>query len=139
LASLGFIAVGGALSVVSGLIALAVSFAAYRYLKIGEVGLLTYLSLSFALLGVGLMLQGAMSLILGLRLGNVYEDARLTDFMGITYLMVENLAYLLLAITFIPALSASRTLGLSCILSLGEGGMSLLSCRLRSNMAARTS
>jgi len=100
LASLGLLVAGGALSVVSGLIALAVSFAAYRYLKIGDVGLLTYLSLSFTFLGVGLMLQGVMSLILGLRLGNVYEDARLMYFMGITYLMVENLAYLLLVIGY---------------------------------------
>jgi len=100
LASLGLLVAGGALSVVSGLIALAVSFAAYRYLKIGDVSLLTYLSLSFTFLGVGLMLQGVMSLILGLRLGNVYEDARLTYFMGVTYLIVENLAYLLLVIGY---------------------------------------
>jgi len=99
-ASPGLIALGGLLSIVSGLVALAVSYVSYRYLKMSDVSVLTYISISFMLLGAGLLLQGSLGLVLGLKLGNVYEDARAAFIIGVIYLLVENLAYLILVIGY---------------------------------------
>ncbi|MGC9071323.1 MAG: hypothetical protein ACP5HK_01295 [Acidilobus sp.] len=108
MASPSFVALGGALSLISGLVALVVSFVAYKYLKLSDFNVLTYISISFMLLGVGLLLQGALGLMLGLKLGNVYEDARAAYFIGVIYLLVENVAYIILVMgyaefTFWPA------------------------------------
>ncbi len=100
MASPSFITLGGAVSVVSGVVALFVSYTAYRFLKIGDVNILTYISVSFMLLGVGLILQGSLGVMLGLRLGNIYEDARAAYLIGVIYLVVQNVAYLMLVIGY---------------------------------------
>ncbi len=100
MASPSLITLGGALSAVSGVVALMVSYIAYRLLRLGDVNVLTYISLSFMLLGVGLVLQGALGVMLGLRLGNLYEDARATFLIGVLYLVIQNVAYLILVLGY---------------------------------------
>lgn len=100
MASPSLVLLGGALSIVSGVVALAVSYAAYRLLKVGDVSVLTYISLSFMLLGVGLVLQGVLGVLFGLRLGNLYEDARAAFLIGVLYLAVQNVAYLILVLGY---------------------------------------
>ena len=100
MASPSLVTLGGALSIVSGVVALAVSYTAYRLLKVGDVSVLTYISLSFMLLGVGLVLQGVLGIVFGLRLGNLYEDARAAFLIGVLYLAVQNVAYLILVLGY---------------------------------------
>ncbi len=95
-----FITVGGALSIISGVVALVTSYISFQYSRLSKVSLLSYISFGFLLLGVGLIIQGWMNISLGLGFGNIYEDARLSYIAGAFYLLLQNVAYLTFAIGY---------------------------------------
>jgi len=98
-----FITLGGLLSLLSGAVALATSYIAFAYQRMVRTSPLQYISLGFLLLGVGLIVQGWLSLSLGVGVGNVYEDARLAYIAGVSYLVLQNVAYLVFAVGYTRA------------------------------------
>ncbi|MGC9112122.1 hypothetical protein [Acidilobus sp.] len=98
-----FMTLGGLLSLLSGVVALITSYIAFMYQRTVRVSPLNYISFGFLLLGIGLIIQGWLSMSLGLGVGNIYEDARLTYLAGVSYLLLQNVAYLVFAIGYTKA------------------------------------
>ncbi|MGC9116198.1 MAG: hypothetical protein ACP5ID_01080 [Conexivisphaera sp.] len=97
------------LDAVSGAVALAVAYAAYRYSRLVSGSVPAFLGLSFSLLGLGLVLQGALAWLLYVHLSLAY--ARLFIVSSYLYLLLQVAAYLALAvgyteITYYGALAA---------------------------------
>ena len=124
---LQLVTVAGALSLVSGVIALAVSYTSYEFhQRVPQVSPLVYLSFGFLLLGAGLIVQGALSLALGFGVGNIVEDARLVYLMNVMYLVLENLAYLVFVVGYTRAAYAAPAVELALVATPREIGKYLL-------------
>jgi hypothetical protein len=81
----------------SGLVALFVSYYAYRYNKLVTHPVLSYVSMGFMLLGLGLLIEGSTSLVVLLRAHGYLLYARLSTFL---YVILQVLSYLVIAIGY---------------------------------------
>lgn len=81
----------------SGLVALFVSYYAYRYNKLVTHPVLSYVSMGFMLLGLGLFIEGSTSLVVLLRAHGYLLYARLSTFL---YVILQVLSYLVIAIGY---------------------------------------
>jgi hypothetical protein len=85
------------LNMLSGLVALFVSYYAYRYNKLVTHPVLSYVSMGFMLLGLGLFIEGSTSLVVLLRAHGYLLYARLSTFL---YVILQVLSYLVIAIGY---------------------------------------
>jgi hypothetical protein len=85
------------LNMLSGLVALFVSYYAYRYNKLVTHPVLSYVSMGFMLLGLGLLIEGSTSLVVLLRAHGYLLYARLSTFL---YVILQVLSYLVIAIGY---------------------------------------
>ncbi len=90
----------GLLSLASGLVAFAVSYEAYRYYRLSKLTVLAYISFGFMLLGISLILEGLLTVVRATGVGSIVEDARLVYIMNIIYLLLTNVAFLILVIGY---------------------------------------
>jgi hypothetical protein len=89
---------------VSGLVALLVSYYAFRANRIVQNSTLRSVSIGFMLLGVGLLLQGFTNAALGLTSDQTAHA--ILDISGLIYLIIQPVAYFVIAIGY--ALGAYR-------------------------------
>ena len=84
------------LSLVSGSVALAVSYYAFRYRKVTGSSFLRLLSVGFMLLGVGLLAQGSIYLLAEFNVGRFANREALVYGATGVYLVLQSAAYLLI-------------------------------------------
>lgn len=89
-----------ALNIISGLVALAVSYYAFRYRKVTGSGFLHYLSVGFMLLGIGLLAQASLYLFAAFNVGRLTDRTAIVYSATGLYLVVQSAAYLLIAIGY---------------------------------------
>ena len=85
------------LNVVSGAVALGVSYYAFRYRRVTGSGFLRYLSVGFMLLGVGLLAQASLYLFAAFNLARVTDRTALIYSATVLYLVLQSAAYLIIA------------------------------------------
>lgn len=77
----------------SGIVALSVSFTAFKYTRLVENDILRFVSFGFMLLGVGLVAEGSLLLLLSFNLGRIAEDLSLVYVASVIYLVLQAVAY----------------------------------------------
>jgi hypothetical protein len=85
------------LNIVSGAVALGVSYYAFRYRRVTGSGFLRYLSVGFMLLGVGLLAQASLYLFAAFNLARVTDRIALIYSATALYLVLQSAAYLIIA------------------------------------------
>ncbi|MEM3637125.1 MAG: hypothetical protein QXE12_00335 [Conexivisphaerales archaeon] len=88
------------LQLASGIVALSVSFTAFRYMKLVENDILRFLSFGFMLLGVGLVFGASLMLLLSFNIGRIAEDLELVYVATVAYLVLQALAYFSFAVGY---------------------------------------
>jgi len=88
------------LNILGALVALLTSYYAYRFNRLVESTVLRAISLGFMLLGVGLILDAGTSLFSGRTLVESYADRVFVLFATYTYLTVQMVAYLVIAVGY---------------------------------------
>jgi hypothetical protein len=88
------------LNLVSGLVALAVSYYAFRYQRITSSGFLRLISVGFMLLGIGLIAQASIFLSSALNVGRISDREALIWEATALYLVLQAAAYLLIAVGY---------------------------------------
>ncbi len=91
------------LNILSALVALLTSYYAYRVHRLVPNSLLRAISIGFMLLGVGLVVDAGTSLISGRTLVESFSDRVLTLLASLTYLTVQMVAYLIIAVGYARA------------------------------------
>jgi hypothetical protein len=84
------------LSIVSGAVALAVSYYAFRYRRVTGSNFLRLLSVGFMLLGVGLLAQGSIYQLAAFNVGRFANRQALVYGATGVYLVLQSAAYLLI-------------------------------------------
>ena len=84
------------LSLISGVVALAVSYYAFRYRRVTGSSFLRLLSVGFMLLGVGLLAQGSIYLLAEFNVGRFADREALVYGATGVYLVLQSAAYLLI-------------------------------------------
>ncbi len=84
------------LNLISGLVALAVSYYAFRYRRVTGSSFLRLLSVGFMLLGVGLLVQGSIYLLAEFNIGRFADREALVYGATGVYLVLQSAAYLLI-------------------------------------------
>ncbi|MDG6912799.1 MAG: hypothetical protein JRM79_00045 [Nitrososphaerota archaeon] len=84
------------LSLFSGVVALAVSYYAFRYRRVTGSSFLRLLSVGFMLLGVGLLVQGSIYLLAEFNVGRFVDREALVYGATGVYLVLQSAAYLLI-------------------------------------------
>lgn len=84
------------LNLISGLVALAVSYYAFRYRRVTGSSFLRLLSVGFMLLGVGLLVQGSIYLLAEFNIGRFADREALVYGATGVYLVLQAAAYLLI-------------------------------------------
>ncbi|MDG6986100.1 MAG: hypothetical protein JRM73_05065 [Nitrososphaerota archaeon] len=88
------------LSLIGGLVALAVSYFAHRYGRVAGGSFLRILSLGFMLLGIGLIAQASAFLFFFLDAGKISDRGVFVYGGTIIYLVLQSIAYLLIAVSY---------------------------------------
>jgi hypothetical protein len=88
------------LNILSSLVALLTSYYAYRFNRVVEATVLRAISLGFMLLGVGLVVDAGTSLFSGRTLVESYAERVFVLFATYTYLTVQMVAYLVIAVGY---------------------------------------
>jgi hypothetical protein len=88
------------LNILSALVALLTSYYAYRFNRIVANPLLRAISIGFMFLGVGLVVEAGTSLLSGRVLVESFADRILIVLASTTYLTVQMVAYLVIAIGY---------------------------------------
>lgn len=92
--------VNSLLQLASGIVALSVSFTAFRYMKLVENDILRFLSFGFMLLGIGLIFGASLMLLLSFNVGKIAEDIELVYVATVSYLVLQALAYFSFAVGY---------------------------------------
>jgi hypothetical protein len=95
-----YLNVNAILYVVSGIVALSVSLVSFKYNKIIKENVLNYISLGFALLGLGLIIQGSLMILLSFNIARISEDLRATYISSLIYLFLQLIAYTIITIGY---------------------------------------
>ena len=88
------------LNILSALVALLTSYYAYRVHRFIPNSLLWAISIGFMLLGVGLVVDAGTSLISGRTLVESFSDKVLTLLASLSYLTIQMVAYLIIAVGY---------------------------------------
>ena len=88
------------LNFLSALVALLTSYFAYKVNRLVSNSVLPAISLGFMLLGIGLALDAGTSLVSGVTLVELFAARLLVTFASFTYLTVQMIAYLAIAIGY---------------------------------------
>ena len=88
------------LNILSALVALLTSYYAYRFNKIVGSSVLAAISIGFMLLGIGLAVDAGTSLLTGRLLVDFPVDRLITLLASFTYLTVQVVAYLVIAVGY---------------------------------------
>jgi hypothetical protein len=97
-----------ALNIMSAMVALLTSYYAYKVHKFVPNSLLWAISIGFMLLGVGLVVDAGTSLVSGRTLVESFSDRVLTLLASLTYLTVQMVAYLIIAVGYARAAYGSQ-------------------------------
>lgn len=87
-------------NLLSGIVALLVSYYAFRFNRLVENSVLRYVSLGFALLGVGLVAEAGISVFLGVNLVELFVVRRIGVLANAAFLVLQLLAYLVFALGY---------------------------------------
>ncbi len=87
-------------NLLSGIVALLVSYYAFRFNRLVESSVLRYVSLGFALLGVGLVAEAGISVFLGVNLVELFVVRRIGVLANAAFLVLQLLAYLVFALGY---------------------------------------
>jgi hypothetical protein len=96
------------LNILSAFVALLTSYYAYRFNKLVGSPVLGAMSVGFMLLGVGLAVDAGTSLVSGKTLVEFPADRILVLFASFTYLTIQMVAYLVIALGYARAAYAGR-------------------------------
>jgi hypothetical protein len=88
------------LSLLGGLVALAVSYYAHRYGRIVGSSFLRILGLGFMLLGIGLLAQASAFIFFDMNAGRISDRGAFVYDGTIVYLALQSVAYLMIAISY---------------------------------------
>lgn len=88
------------LALPSGVVALLVSYYAFRYGRMANSSFLRTLGSGFMLLGIGLVSQGSVFVLYDLNIGRILDRIRLVYEATIFYLVLQGIAYLLIALGY---------------------------------------
>lgn len=87
-------------NLLSGIVALLVSYYAFRFNRLVENSVLRYVSLGFALLGVGLVAEAGISVFIGVNLVELFVVRRIGVLANAAFLVLQLLAYLVFALGY---------------------------------------
>lgn len=87
-------------NLLSGIVALLVSYYAFRFNRLVENSVLRYVSLGFALLGVGLVAEAGISVFIGVNLVELFVVRRIGVLANAAFLLLQLLAYLVFALGY---------------------------------------
>jgi hypothetical protein len=116
-----YLIANSSLSIISGVVALAVSYYAFRYRRVTGSGFLRLVSVGFMLLGVGLLTQGSVYLFAAANLGRFSDRIALIYGSTGLYLVLQSAAYLIIATGYTVRVQKGDD-----ILSNGSGAIPLL-------------
>lgn len=108
------------LSLIGGLVALAVSYFAHRYGRVAGGSFLRILSLGFMLLGVGLIAQASAFIFFFLDAGRISDRGVFVYGGTIIYLVLQSIAYLLIAVSY------ARRMQSGAVTAAAAGALALL-------------
>jgi hypothetical protein len=91
------------LNLLSALVALLTSYYAYKVNRLVSNSVLRAISIGFMLLGFGLLVDAGTSIVSGRTLVESFSDKVLTLFASATYLTVQMIAYLVIAVGYARA------------------------------------
>ena len=89
-----------ALNLLGGLVALTLSYYAYRYGKVAGSGFLRILSLGFMMLGVGLLVQASAFIFFDLNAGRISDRGIIAYGGTMIYLALQAVAYLMITVSY---------------------------------------
>ena len=95
-----YLAPNAVLQLLSGLVALLVSYYAFRYGRVATSSFLRLLSLGFMLLGLGLLAQGSVLTLYLFNVGKIADRLTLTYDATALYLALQMIAYLLIGVGY---------------------------------------
>jgi hypothetical protein len=120
------------LNILSAVVALLTSYFAYRANRLLENSVLKAISIGFMLLGIGLVADAGTSLVSGKTLVESFADRVLILFASFTYLAVQMVAYLVIAVGYARAAFGRRVETLAPVALAGSALVGLYSFSLLS-------
>lgn len=115
------------LNILSALVALLTSYYAYRFNRLVDNSVLRAISIGFMLLGVGLMVDAGTSLVSGRVLVESFADKVLVLLASFTYLTVQMVAYLVIAVGIARAAYGGQVKAVAPVVVAGSALASLYS------------
>jgi len=97
------------LNLMSALVALLTSYFAYRVNRLVSNSVLRAISIGFMLLGLGLLVDAGTSIVSGRTLVESFSDRVLTLAASLTYLTLQMIAYLVIAVGYARATYGGKT------------------------------
>jgi hypothetical protein len=113
------------LNLLSAIVALLTSYYAYRVSRLVDNSILRAISVGFMLLGVGLVVDAGTSLISGRLLVEFPADRALVLFASFTYLTVQMVAYLVIALGYARATYGSSATAAAPVVLAGAAAQGL--------------
>jgi hypothetical protein len=102
----------GVLNLLSGVVALLVSYSALKYGRLAASGFLRMLGTGFMVLGMGLVSQAIVFFVFELNLGSIQDRVQLTYEATEFYMVLQVLAYLLIVLGYSRRLHGPGSLAL---------------------------
>ena len=124
------------LNILSAIVALLTSYYAYRANRILDNSVLRAISLGFMLLGIGLIVDAGTSLVSGKTLVESFADRILILLASVTYLAIQVVAYLIIAVGYARATYGRRGETLAPLALAGSAVLGLYSFSLLSYFVA---
>jgi hypothetical protein len=124
------------LNVVSGIVALLTSYYAFKVSALVKNSILRGISIGFMLLGVGLIVDAGTSLVTGRLLVEFPSDRTLVLLASFTYLTVQMVAYLVIAIGYARTTYGSRAVAAAPLVLAGAAAQGLYGFSLLSYFVA---
>jgi len=115
------------LNIMSALVALLTSYYAYKANRYVSSSVLWAISIGFMLLGIGLVVDAGTSLVSGRTLVQSFSDRVLTLFASVTYLTLQMVAYLIIAIGYARSTYGSQTRSAAPVALAGSAALGLYS------------
>jgi hypothetical protein len=124
------------LNLLSALVALLTSYYAYRANRFVSNSVIQAISIGFMLLGIGLVVDAGTSLVSGRTLVESFSDRVLTLFASLTYLTVQMIAYLIIAVGYARATYGTQVKTAAPVVLAGSAMVGLYSYSLLSYFVA---
>ncbi|AFZ70061.1 hypothetical protein Calag_0281 [Caldisphaera lagunensis DSM 15908] len=95
-----YLNINAILYLISGIVALSVSYVSFKYSKIIEESLLNYISFGFILLGLGLVIQGSLMILLSFNIARFSENIKTIYISSVMYLILQVIAYIIISVGY---------------------------------------